>query len=256
MLSVLALVLSVHAVVTVPGIGVDGPEARPRQAPANGKELLKAMHDRYPDWYSTLTFVQTTHDLRKNTVETWYEAARIPGMLRIDVAPIDSGNMLLFRNDSIYQYGGGTLKASQKLVHPLMVLGFDVYRDPVEKTVARLEGLGFDLSKIREDRWQGRAVYVVGAAAGDSTTKQFWIDQEQLVFVRSLETAKSGAWVETLFNKYQPYGKGWVSVEVLFNLNGKTVTKEEYADVKVGMTLPDALFDGAKYAKPGWVGNK
>jgi hypothetical protein len=234
-----------------------GPMVRARledvAIPADGKELLKAMHDKYPAWYTTLTFVQKTTDLRKNTVETWYEAARIPGMLRIDIAPIDSGKMLLFRNDSIYQFEGGALKGSQKFVHPLMVLGFDVYRDPVEKTVSRLEGLGYDLSKIREDKWDGRAVYVVGAAAGDSTSKQFWIDKERLLFVRSLETARSGAWVETLFNKYEPYGKGWVAVEVVFNVNGKTATKEEYGDVKVGMTLPDALFEGGKYAKPEWV---
>lgn len=234
-------------------LAIGGPMARPQLAPSDGKALLKAMHDKYPSWYTTLTFVQTTYDLRKNTTETWYEAARIPGMLRIDIAPIDSGNVLLFRNDSIYQFHGGALKGSQPFVHPLMVLGFDVYRDPVEKTITRLEGLGYDLSKIREDKWEGRAVYVVGAAAGDSTSRQFWIDKERLLFVRSLETAKSGAWVETLFNKYVPRGKGWVSEEVVFNVNGKTVTREEYNDVKVDVTLPEGLWDGSAYAKPGWV---
>jgi hypothetical protein len=236
-----------------------GWDARPRQtvdlssAPANGRELIKAMHDKYPAWYTTLTFVQKTTDHRKKTVETWYEAARIPGMLRIDIAPIDSGKMLLFRSDSIYQFDQGTLKGAVPFVHPLMVLGFDVYRDPVEKTVARLEGLHYDLSKLREDSWQGRAVYVVGADKGDSTSRQFWIDKERLVFVRSLETAKSGTISETQFNRYERLGKGWIAPEVIFKANGEAVLTEEYSQMKGEVTLPDVLFEPKPYARPGWV---
>lgn len=232
-----------------------GPAVGPQLdvAPASGKELIKAMAVKYPNWYTTLTFVQKTTDLRKNTVETWYEAARVPGMLRIDIAPIDSGKMILFRNDSIYQFGGSQLKGSGPFVHPLMVLGFDVYRDPAEKTIQRLEGLGFDLSKFREDTWQGRPVYVVGAVKGDSTTRQFWIDKERLLFVRSLETTKSGVLSEVQFNKYVPLGKGWIAPEVLFFANGKLVLEEQYSDMKEGMTLPDVLFSGSSYGKPGWV---
>ncbi len=236
-------------------IPVPGPTPAPPAGPyADGHALLRAMHDRYATtWYQTLTFVQTTTNYRANTVETWYEAARIPGSLRIDIAPLDSGKALLFQHDSIYQFADGKLAQQAPLVHPLMVLGFDVYRDPVEKTVAKLQGIGFDLSSIREDTWQGRKVFVVGAAAGDSTTRQFWIDQERLVFVRSLETGRGGAWVETQFNKYEPLGGGWIAVEVLFSVNGKAATKEEYRDVRQGMPLPDALFDPAAFARPAWV---
>ncbi len=233
------------------------PAARPvSPAPADGEALIRAMYDKYQGkWYRTLTFVQTTTDLRKNTKETWYEAARIPGILRIDIAPIDSGKTILFRNDSIYQFDGGALKASQPFVHPLMVLGFDVYLDPVERTLQRLKSLGFDLSTIREDSWQGRPVYVVGAAKGDTATKQFWIDRERLVFVRMMEAARNGSGniVETQFNKYQPLGKGWISIEVKFMVAGKVVTLEEYADVKGDPALPDELFNPSAYGRPRWV---
>jgi hypothetical protein len=47
------------------------------------------MHDRYNSiWYDTLTFVQkcTTYNTDGTTrVETWYEAALLPGKLRIDI---------------------------------------------------------------------------------------------------------------------------------------------------------------------------
>ncbi len=125
-------------------------------APKNGQELIQQMHDRYTGkWYRTLTFVQKT-TLPNGAVETWYEAAEIPGKLRIDIAPLDSMNTILFRNDSIYQFRGGKLDRAQGQVHPLMVLGFDVYAQPVPETVRKLELLKFDLSKLHQTSWQGR----------------------------------------------------------------------------------------------------
>jgi hypothetical protein len=217
---------------------------------ADGEALIRAMHDRYSaTWYQTLTFVQTTTFPKQNRVETWYEAARIPGQLRIDIAPLDSGHTILFRADSLYVFGGGQLRRSRAFVHPLMVLGFDIYRDPAERTVAKLKQLGFDLSKIREDTWDGRPAYVVGAAAGDTTSRQFWVDRERLVFVRMVEPTPDGTpgVAETRFNRYQPLGKGWISVEVTFTVNGELQQKEEYADVRGDVPLPAGLFEPSPY---------
>jgi hypothetical protein len=223
----------------------------------DGEALIRAMQERYRGkWYNTLTFVQTTTITQPTArKEIWYEALRFPGMLRIDIAPVDSGNTLLFRADTLYRFQHGALVGSRPLIHPLMVLGFDAYFDPPETTVGKLKGLGFDLSKIREDTWQGRPAYVVGAVAGDSTTAQFWIDRERLVFVRMVQVAPdgSGRIYETQFNRYQPLGKGWISVEVVFNVNGELATKEEYAEVKSDPVLPDDLFAPGTYAKAEWM---
>ena len=222
-----------------------------------GADLVRQMHARYEgQWYRTLTFVQTTHLYGPAPrTETWYEAARIPGMLRIDIAPVDSGKTIFFRNDSIYQTKGGAVAARSAFVHPLMVLGFDVYLDPVEKTLGRLEGLGFDLTKVHETTWQGAPVYVVGALAGDTTSKQFWVEKDRLLFVRMLEPVPggSGRVSETQFNRYQPLGKGWIAVEVVFRVGDQVRMKEEYADVRGDVTLPESLWDPARYARPGWV---
>jgi hypothetical protein len=223
----------------------------------DGAALVREMHARYAgQWYRTLTFVQTTtfHG-QTPRVETWYEAARMPGHLRIDIAPIDSGNTLLFRRDSVYQWQRGQLAGSRAMVHPLMVLGFDVYLDPVETTVQKLQGLGFDLSKVHETTWQGKPVYVVGALAGDTTSKQFWVEKGRLLFVRLLEPApnNSGTILETQFNKYQPLGRGWIAVEVIFKAGGTLRLKEEYADVRADVPLPEELFDPARYGRPAWV---
>lgn len=224
----------------------------PGSSPANGEELIRAMHDKYAgSWYKTLTFTQKTTK-PDGSVETWYEAMTVPGMLRIDIAPVDSGNVLLFRADSIYQFQHGAVAAAQPFVHPLMVLGFDVYADPFEVTIGKLKALGFDLATMHETTWQGRPVYVVGAAEGDTTVNQFWVDKDRLVFVRMLQKVRNGAIVETQFNKYEKIGGGWVSPEVLFMRDGKVVSSEEYSDMQADVALPDGLF-APEYSKPGWI---
>jgi hypothetical protein len=213
------------------------------------------MRDRYAGkWYRTLTFTQKT-TLPDGKVETWYEALELPGKLRIDIAPLDSMKTILFRNDSVYQFDQGKLKDSKPLVHPLMVLGFDVYGDPVAKTVQKLKGLKFDMSKIHQTRWQGRQTYVVGAEAGDTTSPQFWIDAERLYFVRSLEPSKKDPSVinDVRFEKYIPLAGGWLEMEVLFLSNGKQQVKEEYLNPKANVKLDPAIFDPSAWKAPGWI---
>ena len=221
-------------------------------SPQNGEDLIREMHNRYAGkWYQTLTFVQKTTK-GDGTVETWYEAARIPGFLRIDIAPVDSGNAILFRNDSVYVFRGGQRRQARPYVHPLMVLGFDVYADTPEKTIEKLKGLNFDLTRLREDSWQGRPVYVVGAAAGDTTSNQFWVDKERLLTVRLIQPG-NGSSMESLFNKYQRIGNTWIAPEMIFNVNGRAMQTEEYSDMQVDVDLPEGLFEPGAYSAPGWV---
>ena len=223
--------------------------------PKSGEELVTRMRERYAGkWYRTLTFTQKT-TLPDGKVEIWYEALELPGKLRIDVAPLGSGKTLLFRNDSLYVFEQKKLKASQPLVHPLMVLGFDVYQAPVAETVRKLKELKFDLSKVYETNWKGRPTYVVGASPQDMTSPQFWIDAERLYFVRSLEPSKKDPAVinETVFDKYIPIDGGWVELEVLFLANGKQQVKEEYSNTKANVKLDPAIFDPRTWTAPGWI---
>ena len=223
--------------------------------PRTGEELIRQMHDRYAGkWYRTLTFVQTT-TFADGRRETWYEAASMPGKLRIDIAPVPEKNTILFSGDSVYQWQRATRRGGGPFVHPLMVLGFDVYTQPVERSVAQLRQIGYDLSKIRADVWQGRSVWVVGADSGDLRSRQFWIDQERLVFVRSLETARQDTSVvsEIQFNAYRPLGRGWIAPEVKFFRNGTLTMTEEYADIRIDVALPADLWDAGVFPEARWM---
>lgn len=222
------------------------------------EDLIQAMQKKYAkSWYKTATFVQKTTNIDKDgnkKVETWYEAMSLPGSLRIDFTPIKDGNGILFTNSQIYTFKGGKVDVNRPYVHPLMILGFDIYRLPMTDAIEKLKGLKFDLSIEREDTWQGRTVYVVGARAGDLHSAQFWIDKKNLYFVRMIRpSGRDGAQTqETQFNKYQKLGGGWMSPEVIFVVDGKTVTTEEYSELRANMPLDPKLFDPQYFASVHW----
>jgi len=221
-------------------------------------QLIQAMQKKYAkSWYKTATFVQKTTNIDKDgnkKEEIWFEALSVPGSLRIDITPIKDGNGILFTNGQLYSFKNGKVDNSRPFVHPLMILGFDIYRLPQADVIEKLKGLKFDLSIFREDTWQGRPVYVVGAKQGDLHSPQFWIDQKNLYFVRMLRPGgRDGAQTqETQFNKYQKLGGGWISPEVIFIVDGKVATTEEYSEMKADMPLDPKLFDPQYFATVHW----
>lgn len=223
------------------------------------EDLIQAMQKKYAkSWYKTLTFTQKTVEFNadgSSKVSTWYEALSAPGKLRIDFDPIKDGNGILFVNDTLYSFKAGAVANTRPFTHPLLVLGFDLYFLSLQDAVTKLKQLKFDLSIMHEDTWQGRPVYVVGAKAGDLKSHQFWIDKKNLYFVRLLgPTGRDGALTQEIqFNKYfKVKGGGWVSPEVIIIVNGKTVTTEEYSDVRVHVPLDEKLFDPQHWKTARW----
>jgi len=225
---------------------------------SNTNELITAMQKKYgQSWYKTATFVQETTNVQPDgtsKVETWYEAMMVPGSLRIDFTPTKAGNGILFTDGKIFVFKDGKVDTTRPFEHPLLILGFDIYRTPASDVTTKLQAMKFDLSQFREDSWQGRPVYVVGARVGDLHSPQFWIDQENLYFVRMLRPGgKDGTQTqETQFNKYQKLGGGWMAPEVIFMIDGKVVTTEKYSDIRGDMTLDPKLFDPQFWTTVHW----
>lgn len=215
--------------------------------------VVEAMHARYDGkWYRTLTFVQhNTAYHPDSTVEhsVWREWLMAPGKLRIEFQPADSGNGMIFTADSQFAFTKDSLTMARGFVHPLLVLGFDVYAQPVDRTIALLTQRRIDMSVLSETTWQGRPVWVIGAKAGDVHSRQFWVDKERLVFVRLLgpagqDTSKTS---DTRFNKYAPLAGGWISAEVEFLVDGQRQFLEEYVDIQANVPMPATLWDARQW---------
>jgi outer membrane lipoprotein-sorting protein len=221
----------------------------------NSEQLVQAMHKKYSGkWYKTLTFVQKNTRYRPDgTIENsvWYEAMSLPGKLRIDFAPMENDTGMMFLDGQLHNLNKGKLAGSRPTIHPLMVLGFDVYSQPVETTLKQLKELKFDLSTMRLDKDNGRDVYIVGANKGDLKSAQFWIDKKHLYLVKTIQPAgRDGKSTQEIqFNKYQKVRSGgWIAPEVVFIVDGKRSFLEEYSDMQFNVELNDNLFIPEKWA--------
>jgi hypothetical protein len=159
-----------------------------------GDGLLRAMHERYKySWYKTLTFTQKSTTYKPDgtsTADTWYEAAMLPGKLRIDIGPTANGNGYVLVDGVVTIVKDNKVAGTRSSVNMLLVLGFDVYTQDPEITIKVVKGEGYDLSKLREDTWEGHSAYVVGADKGDLKSRQFWVAKDTLLFVREIEPAR------------------------------------------------------------------
>jgi hypothetical protein len=154
---------------------------------------------------------------------------------------------LLFIADSTYTIHGGAVAVSGRDPNRFFLLRFDVYVDPVEKTLATLRGRGFDLTKGYDWVSDGRDVYVVGAGPMDDRTKQFWIDKERLVVVRQVDDL-SGHKLELRYQNFRPIANGWIPTQVEWLEDDHRVMLEQYDDIKADVPLDSALFDPARWS--------
>jgi hypothetical protein len=224
----------------------------------SGEALLRAMHDRYQaSWYETLTFTQksTTYNPDGTTkVETWHEAALLPGRLRIDIGPPTDGNGYLMVDGKFAAFKAGEVTESAPLVNMLLVLGFDVYRQPPEVTSNVVKGEGYDLTKFHEDIFEGQPVYVVGAEKGDLKSKQFWVEKDRLLFVRLFEPAHGDLKRidDIRFADYRRLANAWVAARVEVHAEGKLVFSEDYTDIQANVKLAPGVFDPAQFTTSHW----
>jgi len=228
------------------------------QSVHNGEDVLRTMHDRYASsWYSTLTFVQKSTTYKPDgtsSAETWYEAASMPGKLRIDIGPPSDGKGYLFVDGNLTVIKDNKVAATQKDLNILLVLGFDVYRQAPETTIQVVKGEGYELSKLHEDTWEGKPAYVVGADKGDLKSKQFWIAKDTLLFLRVIEPSRGDAAKlnDVRFIHYQPLAGAWIAAGVEVYSDGKKVFSEDYSDIQANVKLDPGTFDPEKFAATHW----
>ena len=224
----------------------------------DAKTLMNAMRSRYEkSWYDTMTFTQksTTYNPDgTNKVETWYEAGSLPGKLRIDFGPPSEGNGALFTGGKQILFEKGKETKNQPRLNILLVIGFDVYRQAPETTLAQLKQEGFDVTKFHEDVWKGEAVYVVGADKGDVKSKQLWIERKRLLFMRLIEPDSHDAKNvnDIRFEDYRQLQKAWISARVEVYSNEKLVFTEDYSDIQGDVKLPEAIFDPKEFRTAHW----
>lgn len=236
-----------------PEPGIPAPRGE-RVEIANAAELVREMRERYDGkWYRTLAFVQNNTRYATDGREEksqWMEFLSVPGKLRIEFLPQESRSGILFTNGRAYTFEGGRRIDTRRQIHPLLLLTGDVYVLPPAVTLRRLDSLGVRRSRFREDRWEGRRVYVIGAAAGDTLSNQLWVDADRLLLVRWIERQGTGARTassDTRLGAYKNIEGYAIPTEITVYRAGRPVFRETYAEVRVNVPFSPSLFEPARW---------
>ncbi len=220
----------------------------------DGRGVLRAMNARYAGkWFSTLSFSQRTVTYSASGRETrgvWHEYLAVPGRLRIDYTPLADHSGVVYAANRVTSFVNGKAAASQGGWNPALVLIADVYAQPVDTTAYQLDSLGFKTPLVRRDSAGGKAMWVVGATAGDTTSSQFWIDADSLLVRRIIQkqsTPQRTTVTDIRLGAYQSVGGYPVAFEILFYRDGRLFFREDYYDATVNDALSPDLFDPGKW---------
>lgn len=234
------------------------------KTPRTGAEVLEAMRSAYAGkWYHTLTFVQkTTFHRQDGSVqeETWYETLRHTAagtQLRIDRGDLAAGNGMMFTPDSTFPVRGGNPMPPRGTGNEFLPLIEGVYVQPVERTMKELAQMKVDWAKVYGGTWEGKPVWVVGAAsASDTTSPQFWVETDRKVLVRMMiRPNESQPPLDVKLGGYVRVGnQSWLATKIMMSQGGRPVQGEEYSNWKVDVPVDPALFDLTKWTTaPHWA---
>ena len=244
---------------TAPTTGTQ--KAPPKPAPkvsaerlTSGPAVVRAMHDLYDGKYlKTMSFLQNNTAYTTTGQEQhsqWYEHIEAPGKLRIAFLPATQRSGLVQVDDKVASFDNGIRVDFRPSVNPLLVLTSDVYAAPITQIMRELDSLHVNTDLIRTDEWEGQPVYVIGAAQGDSTSNQMWVDADRLVLVRFIQSTKAGERTIVSDNRIQSWKEiqGYqIPTEFLVVRNGRPVWREQYADVRINEEFPPGTFDQARW---------
>jgi hypothetical protein len=226
-----------------------------QESPAihDGKSLLTAMHDRYKStWYDNVAFQENAITINPDgttKTEVWDEVLEVPGKLRINRGEAAKDNGVIIADSTATGFQDGKPNGPHPFVHMILILGFDVYRQPVQTSIDQVVARKIDLTQIHEEKWDGEDVYVVGAAKGDLKSNQFWVEKKRLLFVRLIETNPRDPQKldDTRFRDYRKCADAWISARVEFYTNEKNTFNEDYFNIHCNIKIDPAIFDPAKF---------
>ncbi|PLX15045.1 MAG: hypothetical protein C0597_09300, partial [Marinilabiliales bacterium] len=221
-----------------------------------GIYVITLMKEKYNNSYiQNFTFSQHVVQYKGDSVinkTIWHEAYSSVNQLILKFDTYDSGNGYIFKNDMIYVMKNNKVESEQRDIHDLLVLGFDVYNQPVQVTVDKLTEKAYDMSKAYETELNGKAVYCVGAESDDDNTgNRFYIDKEHLLFVKMINHSHS-RYDEAIFDEFKTVKGKYLATKVIFIVDGKPIMTEEYFDMDFPETLDTTIFDPENFEHARW----
>lgn len=227
-----------------------GPAATPapaRDVIATPADLLARVAAAHPGAPATASFIQvTTVTLSSGDITQRQRVlVQAPARMRVDNVPYSSRSGAIYTGGRAITYTNGRRAAAMDQRNPLLLLGFGVYRQPPAATEAALVDLGISMSVMRQGAWEGAPVWIVGAAPGDTTSNQLWVDATRWVPVRLIQSDRSGTRTIRSDTRYAGHADPAPTVPRVITVyrNGQRALHAELGALELGVPVPAAAFD-------------
>jgi hypothetical protein len=155
--------------------------------PRSGLEVIGAMRRKHPSReLRSLGFTMTVTD--ENGAETSSRVvARLPGRYRETALPTRQRTGSVRDRQRLALFERGKRVGLVRRVDLTTLLAYDVFAQSIDSTIGQLDSARVRFGLLREDRFKGRDVWVVGAEAGDTASSQFWVDADRWVVLRVIQ---------------------------------------------------------------------
>lgn len=237
------LVLLTAACQPVPvGGGAPAPEAI--RSAADIMSRVAAAHPGAPRT-AVFTLVNTVTLSSGDITQRQRVIVQAPGAMRIDNLPLSGRSGAIYSDGRAISFSGGRRVAAASERNPLLLLGFAVFHQPVDASIASLSALGVRTSVLREDTFGGEPVWVIGAAPGDTTSTQVWIEARRWIPVRVIQSVRSGTRTIVSDTRFSGHAAPAATIPRTIDVSrdGRRALHGIVEGLQVGITVPPAAFD-------------
>ncbi len=215
-------------------------------------KILTKMYNKYAGkWYKNFTFYQTTENYRNDSLiktSIWHEALIYPNLFRITIGDSANGNAMIIKGDSVFNFSKSKMFRKAANEDDLTFLLGGMYFLPYFTVMQKMQQEGYDLKKACESKFEGKAIYIIGANDTTEKTSQLWIEKDRLIVLRMIKY-KPEMKEDAIFGDYKKVEKGWRENSVIFYINDKLYQKEKYYDCKANTIIDKKIFDPYNFIK-------
>ena len=168
-----------------------------------------------------------------------------PGAMRVDQHPLTSRSGVTYVGRRAIGFANGRRNSAFDAIDPIRLLGFDIYLQSADSSLAALEALGIPLAVMHQATYEGMPVWVIGAASGDTTSNQVWIDATRWIPLRHIDARSRAGRTMVSDTRFSGHADPTPTVPRVIEVHreGRRVFRGEVQELRTGIPVPATAFD-------------
>lgn len=225
-----------------------GIPARPSGIPRSGLEVIGGMRWAHPSReLRSLAFTVRAVEYRQDSTVVTHSrvTAALPGLYRIERLPVSRRSGSVRNRQRLAVFEGGRRVGQSSHVDLAALVAYDVFAQSIDTSVMWLDSSRVRFGLLRLDTLEGRQAWVVGAAKGDTTAPQFWVDAVEWRVLRVIQRDPEvdDALADMRFTAYTRVRDVPVPTRIAIHRSGRLVRVLEISALATNPAIPSGAFD-------------